>query len=210
MVKSGYKHFLGTAVLASIFTICTVSGLEAQNLYMNNYSGLMTFGSVSFIQPSNESALGISYSFHGNKSIGISYGRLMENGAHFTNLGIAGNFLLKKQGQDDVMNVELSPVFRRVYHKLSEKYASMFSMGIGFSRDFSATPGMDLVPRVSFSYLASPSVGVDNYLGVGLDMGVGFDINSSFKFVVDPGFNLNVDRGIVNGSIMGGVILSGY
>lgn len=210
MVKSGYKHFLGTAILASIFTVCSVSGLQAQNLFMNNYSGLMTFGNVSFIQHSNESSLGISYSFQGNKSIGISYGRLMENGANFTNLGIAGNFLLKKQGREDVLNVELSPVFRRVYNKSSERYASLFSMGIGFSRDFSATPGMDLIPRASISYLASPSVGMDNYLGVGLDMGVGFDINSKFKFVVDPGFNLNVDRRIVNGSIMGGVILSGY
>lgn len=184
----------------------TVSGYS-QNIYLADSPGLFTFGQFSQVQQFDGAAVGLNYSINGKTALGISYGSNSLNNRNYQSVSVLGNVLIKKQTDGDAVNFEVMPSFERKYHNLTEQHLSLFSLGTGISRDFSTNANVNLIPRATFSYLMSPSVGLTNYLSAGLDMGLGFEINSNIKLIVNPGMNVRLDNGRYNGTFTSGLLI---
>lgn len=179
----------------------------SQNIFLSGKSGVLTFGQLSQVEQFGGQAVGLSYSFDGKSAVGISYGASSLNDRDYQNLSLFGNFLLKEQASGDPFNIELTPAFERKYHEISQQNLSLFSMAAGISKDFSKKSDVNFIPRATFSYLMSPSVGVTNFLSAGVDMSLGFDLNNRIKFVVNPGLNIRLDNGSYNGIFTSGLVI---
>ncbi|MDX1585467.1 MAG: hypothetical protein R3222_01935 [Balneolaceae bacterium] len=151
--------------------------------------------------------MGLSYSLNGKTALGISYGSNSLNNRNYQSVSVLANILIKKQSEGDAVNFEVMPSFERKYHTITDQNLSLYSLGTGISRDFSNRADINLIPRASFSYLMSPSVGLTNYFSAGLDMGLGFDINSNIKLIVNPGLQLRLDNGSYNGTFTSGFLV---
>lgn len=179
---------------------------QSQNIYLDGKSGVLTFGQLSQVEQFGGQAVGLSYSFDGKSAVGISYGASSLNGRDYQNLSLYGNFLLKDQASGYPFNIELTPLFERKYHEISQQNMSLFSMAAGISKDFSKKSDVNFIPRATFSYLMSPSVGVTNFLSAGMDMSFGVNLNNRLKFIVNPGVNIRLDNGSYNGVFTSGLL----
>ncbi|HKL18416.1 MAG TPA: hypothetical protein VJ905_05590 [Halalkalibaculum sp.] len=184
----------------------TVSGYS-QNIFLSDSQGIFTFGQFSQVQDFDGPAIGLNYSINGKTAVGISYGSNSLNNRSYQSVSFLANVLIKKQSEGDFVNFEVMPSFERKYHNLTNQHLSLFSLGTGVSRDFSKEAGLNLIPRATFSYLMSPSVGLTNYLAAGMDMGIGYDINSNIKLIVNPGLNVRLDNGRYNGTFTSGFLI---
>lgn len=194
-----------TVLLLFSFFI-TVSGYS-QNIFLSESQGVFTFGQFSQVQNFDGPAIGLSYSINGKTALGISYGSNSLNNKNYQSVSVLANLLIKKQSEGDIVNFEVMPSFERKYHNLTNQHLSLFSLGTGVSRDLSKEADLNLIPRATFSYLMSPSVGLTNYLAAGLDMGVGYEINSNIKLILNPGVNVRLDNGQYNGIFTTGLLI---
>ncbi len=186
--------------------VLTVSGYS-QNIFLSDSPGFFTFGQFSQVQSFDGPAIGLNYSINGKTAVGISYGSSSINSTNYQSVSLLANLLIKKQSEGDQINFEVMPSFERKYHNLTDQNMSLFSLGTGISRDFSKKDGINLIPRATFSYLMSPSVGLTNFLSAGLDMNLGFALNSNIKLIVNPGMNIRMDNGNYNGIFTSGLVI---
>ncbi|MGK7369927.1 MAG: hypothetical protein ACNS64_06905 [Candidatus Halalkalibacterium sp. M3_1C_030] len=206
MVKVSGRIYKKCTVLLLFSFFVTVSGFS-QNTFLSDSPGFFTFGQFSQVQNFDGPAIGLSYSINGKTALGISYGSNSLNNKNYQSVSVLANLLIKKQSEGDVVNFEVMPSFERKYHNLTDQHLSLFSLGTGVSRDLSNEAGLNLIPRATFSYLMSPSVGLTNYLAAGLDVGIGYDINSNIKLIVNPGMNVRLDNGRYNGIFTSGLLI---
>ena len=195
-----------SSILLVFSFFLTVSGYS-QNIFLSDSPGLLTFGQFSQVQNFDGASVGLNYSINGKTALGISYGSNSLNNRSYQSVSVLANLLIKKQSEGDAVNFEVMPSFERKYHNLTNQNLSLFSLGTGVSRDFSNDAGLNIIPRATFSYLMSPSVGLTNYLSAGLDMGLGFEINSNIKLIVNPGMNVRLDNGRYNGTFTSGFLI---
>lgn len=201
-----FQRILKTSSILFLFFVLSLPGIS-QNIFLQETSGLYTFGQFAQVQDFDEPAIGLSYSFNGTTSAGISYGASSLNGSNYHSVSLFVNHLVKEQEEGDLFNIEVAPAFERKYHSISEQNLSLFSFAAGISRDFSQDTSMNLIPRASLSYLVSPSVGVTNYLSSKLDIGMGFNLSNNVKLIVNPGLNLRLDNGLINGTLTSGLLI---
>lgn len=180
---------------------------HSQNIFLDGNSGFLTFGQLSQVEHFGGHTVGLNYSFNGNSAVGISYGSSTMNESRYQNLSLQGNFLLKKQVAGDLFNLEVIPAFERKFHRSSNQNKSLFSMATGISRNFSNINRFDMIPRVSLSYLVSPSVGITNYLSAGMDFSLGIDLYNNITLVVNPGGLYRMDTGQFNGVFTSGLVI---
>lgn len=194
------------SILLAFSFFVTISGYS-QNIFLSDSPGLLTYGQFSQVQQFDGATVGLNYSINGKTAVGISYGSNSLNNQNYQSVSLMANILIKKQSEGDVINFEVMPSFERKYHNLTNQNLSLYSLGTGISRDFSKRADVNLIPRASFSYLMSPSVGLTNYFSAGVDMGLGYDINSNIKLIVNPGLNLRLDNGSYNGTFTSGFLI---
>lgn len=206
MVNLFERIYKRSCVLLLFSFFITVTGFS-QNIYLSDSPGIFTFGQFAQVQNFDGPAIGVSYSINGKTAVGISYGSGTLNNTSYESMSVLANFLIKKQTEGDLINFEVMPSFERKYGDLSEYNLSLFSLATGISRDFSNNDDLNLIPRASFSYLMSPSVGVTNFVSAGLDMNLGYDINSNIKLIVNPGVNFRLDNGRSNGIFTSGFLI---
>lgn len=206
MVNLFERIYKRSCVLLLLSFVITVTGYS-QNIYLSDSPGVLTFGQFSQIQNFDGPAIGLSYSINGKTAVGISYGSGTLNKTSYESMSVLANFMIKKQTEGDLINFEVMPSFERKYGEFSEHNLSLFSLATGVSRDFSNTDDVNLIPRASFSYLMSPSVGLTNFVSAGLDMNIGYDINSNVKVIVNPGVNFRLDNGRYNGIFTSGLLI---
>lgn len=190
-------------VFSFVFTVSA----QSQNIFLDDTSGFLTFGQLSQVEHFGGQTIGLNYSFDGETAVGISYGSSTLNNSRYQNVSVHANLLIKKQSAGDPFNLEIIPAFERMYNEQSYQNKSLFSMAAGISKDISMIDSFDMVPRASFSYLVSPSVGITNFLSAGMDMNMGFDLTSNVKFIVNPGVNLRLDNGQYNGVFTSGLLI---
>lgn len=205
-VSNPFQRILKAWCILFLFFAVSLPG-KSQNIFLQETSGLYAFGQFSQVQDFDGPAIGLSYSFNGITSAGISYGTNSLNGRSYQSVSLLVNHLIKNQEGGDPFNIEVAPAFERKYYSLSEQNLSLFSFAAGISRDFSQNTSLNLIPRASLSYLVSPSVGVTNYLSGKIDMGMGFTLSNSVKLIVSPGLNLRLDNGLVNGTLSSGLLI---
>ncbi len=193
--------------LLSIFLLSLSFETHAQNIFLEGSSGIHTFGKYSYMNNSYGPATGINYSFNGTTAIGISYSSILQNRQHYKSFSIIGNMLVNKQSEGNLINFEVVPIFERKFNEVSKQYFSLFSFGTRISRDFSSESKTNLIPRASFSYLMSPSVGISNYFSTGLDLNIGYDLSKNIKFIIDPGVIFRLDKGQANSTITCGFLI---
>lgn len=204
--SSSGETFRKYFVLPLLFFVLTLPG-KSQNLFLSDSSGILLFGQFSQIQHFEGPAIGLSYSFNGKTAIGMNYGASSIDKRNYRNLSISANHLVKNQTEGDPFNVEVIPAFERKYLNFSEQNLSLFSFAAGISRDFSQKGSINLIPRISLSYLVSPSVGVTNFLSTGFDMNMGFDLSKHVKLIASPEINLRLDSRRLNGILMSGLVV---
>lgn len=195
-----------SSILLAFSFFLAVSGYS-QNIFLSDSPGLLTFGQFSQVQHFDGASVGLNYSINGKTALGISYGSNSLNNRNYQSISVLANLLIKKQSGGDAVNFEVMPSFERKYHNLTNQNLSLFSLGTGVSRDLSNDAGLNIIPRATFSYLMSPSVGLTNYLSAGLDMGLGFEINSNIKLIVNPGMDVRLDNGHYNGTFTSGFLI---
>lgn len=205
-VRNPFQRILKTWSILVLLLAVSQTG-KSQNIFLQKTPGLYTFGEFSQVQNFDGPAIGLSYSFNGTTSAGITYGSNSLNGINYQSVSLLVNHLVKNQQEGDLFNIEVAPAFERKYHSLSEQNLSLFSFAAGISRDFSHDTSMNLIPRASISYLVSPSVGVTNYLSTKLDMGMGFALSKSIKLIINPGLNIRLDNGLINGAFASGLLI---
>lgn len=193
-------------VLLLFSFVLTITG-KSQNIFLSDSPGVFTFGQFSQVQNFDGPAIGLNYSINGKSALGVSYGASSINGRNYQSLSILANLLIKKQADGDLFNVDVIPAYERKYHEISHQNLSLFSLTTGISRDFSQNSDFNFIPRASFSYLVSPSVGVTNYLSAGMDMNMGFELNKNVKFIVNPGITFRLDNGRYNGIFTSGLLI---
>lgn len=198
--------FKKISILLAFSFFVTISGYS-QNIFLSDSPGLLTYGQFSQVQQFDGASVGLNYSLNGKTALGISYGSNSLNNRNYQSVSVLANILIKKQSDGDVVNFEVMPSFERKYHNLTNQNLSLYSLGTGISRDFSKQADINLIPRASFSYLMSPSVGLTNYFAAGVDMGLGVDINSNIKLIVNPGLNVRLDNGRYNGTFTSGLLI---
>jgi len=206
MVNILRRIYKKCTVLLLFSLFITVSGYS-QNIFLSDSQGIFTFGQFSQVQDFDGPAIGLNYSINGKMAVGIGYGSSSLNNKSYQSVSFLTNILIKKQSEGDIVNFEVMPSFERKYHNLTNQHLSLFSLGTAVSRDFSKEAGLNLIPRATFSYLMSPSVGLTNYLAAGMDMGIGYDINSNIKLIVNPGLNVRLDNGRYNGTFTSGFLI---
>ena len=206
MVNLFGRLYKRSCVLLLLSFFLTVTGYS-QNIFLSDSPGVFTFGQFSQVQSFDGPAIGLNYSINGKTAVGISYGSSSLNNTSYESVSILANMLIKKQADGDLINFEVMPSFERKYQEMSEYNQSLFSLATGISRDFSNNADINLIPRASFSYLMSPSVGVTNFLSAGLDINVGYDIGSNVKVIVNPGINFRLDNGRYNGIFTSGLLI---
>ena len=190
-----------------VFSFVVTLSAYSQNIFLEDDSGFLTFGQLSQVEHFSGQAVGLNYSFDGKNAVGLRYGSSTLNGSNYQDLSLYGNFLIRKQAEGDLFNLELVPAFERKYHKQSFQNKSLFSMATGISRNISSMSNVDMIPRVNLSYLVSPSVGVTNFLSAGMDFSLGIDLNRNVKLVVNPGINFRMDNGNYNGMFTSGLLI---
>lgn len=206
-VNKPFRRICNKCFILLLFSfLFTIFG-KSQNIFLPDSPGILIFGQFSRVQNFDEPAIGLSYSFNGKTAVGISYGSSSLNSRNYESLSVLTNFLVRNQSQGDEFNVEVVPVFERKYDNLSGQNLSLFSFGAGISRDFSRDSSLNLIPRASLSYLVSPSVGVTNFLSTGIDLGMGLNLTDNVKLIVNPGLNLRLDNGHLNGIITSGLLI---
>ncbi|NGP77704.1 hypothetical protein G3570_13735 [Balneolaceae bacterium YR4-1] len=208
MVTDGYirRSCKKISILLAFSFFVTISGYS-QNIFLSDSPGLLTYGQFSQVQQFDGASVGLNYSLNGKTAFGISYGSNSLNNRNYQSVSVLANVLIKKQSEGDILNFEVMPSFERKYHNPTNQNLSLFALGTGISRDFSQRSDINLIPRASFSYLMSPSVGLTNYFSAGLDMGLGYDISSNLKLIVNPGLNVRMDTGSYNGTFTGGFLV---